>query len=115
MSDLIDQPWEKVIDPTKDCNEQAYEFDKILEDTLERHAPLKRTKVRKHFRKGLSERTKQLMHERDNLRKIIETNGPGEDECRQFHFFFLTENMSVSSHGTISQFLFSTQKCVSFA
>ena len=40
-----------------------------MEETLERHAPLRRTKVKEHYRKGLSEQTKKLIKERDKLRR----------------------------------------------
>ena len=68
IKDLANQPWEKVIDPSKTVHEQAHEFDKILEDTLERHAPLRRTKIRAHFKEGLSDETKKLIQERDSVR-----------------------------------------------
>ena len=69
IRDLANQPWQEVIDPKKTVHEQANEFDKILEETLERHAPLRRTKIRENFKKGLSENTKMLMQERENVRR----------------------------------------------
>ena len=71
IQDLANQPWQEVIDPKKTVHDQAHEFDRILEETLERHAPLRRTKVRENFRNGLSEKTKQLMKERDHLRHDV--------------------------------------------
>ena len=71
FSDLRNQPWEKVIDPsnTKDVNKQAEAFDDIMESTLSRHAPLRKTKIRPHFQQGLSLKTKALMRKREFLRR----------------------------------------------
>ena len=38
----------------------AQEFDDIYESTLNRHAPLMKTKIRPHYQKGLSKKTLQF-------------------------------------------------------
>ena len=43
--------------------------------TLNRHAPLRKTKIRPHFRKGLSVKTKKLINERERLRRA-------KDKCK---------------------------------
>ena len=68
LLDLINQNWGEVIDPNKDAHQQASALMNILETTLNRHAPLRRSKVRPNLRKGLSVRTKLLMRKRNRLR-----------------------------------------------
>ena len=68
MKDLTNQPWELVIDHKKNVHEQARFFDKIFKETLDRHAPVRKTKIRDNFRNGLSEETKKLICERDATR-----------------------------------------------
>ena len=77
MVDLANQPWENVIDPKKTVSEQAKEFDKIVSDTLERHAPLIKSKIHEQFKKGLSEDTKRLIREREKWRrKLVKCKDP---------------------------------------
>ena len=66
MKDLTNQPWETVIDPKKTVHEQSQTFDQIFKETLDRHAPIRKTKIHDNFRDGLSETTKKLMRERFN-------------------------------------------------
>ena len=66
--DLANQPWEAVINPSKNVNEQAETFDELLKNTLDEHAPLRKTKIRENYRSGLSEKTKELIRERDTKR-----------------------------------------------
>ena len=68
IKDLANQPWETVIDPKKSVDEQAASFDKIFKETLDRHAPLRKTKIRENYISGLSEKTKELIRERDTKR-----------------------------------------------
>ena len=57
LLDLKNRPWHEVMDPRKDVNQQAKAFDGILESTVNDHAPLKRTRIRPNFKKGLSLKT----------------------------------------------------------
>ena len=68
VKDLVNQPWEIVINPKKSVSEQAESFDNIFKETLDRHAPIRKTKIHDNFRDGLSEKTKQLILERDKKR-----------------------------------------------
>ena len=67
LLDLMNQPWEKVIDPYKNVHQIAQEFGDIYESTFNRYAPLRKTKIRPHYQKGLSKKTLQLIRERDKL------------------------------------------------
>ena len=68
LHDLINQAWERVIDVNKNVHQQAEAFNDIFESTLNRHAPLRKTKIRPHFIKGLSTKTKTLIKKRNRLR-----------------------------------------------
>ena len=68
LHDLINQEWERVIDVNKNVHQQSEAFDEIFESTLNRHAQLKKTKIRPHFIKGLSTKTKTLIKKRNRLR-----------------------------------------------
>ena len=61
LLDLINQPWEKVINPNKNVHQIGQAFDDIFESTLNRHAPLMKTKIRPHYQKGLSKKTLELI------------------------------------------------------
>ena len=67
LLDLINQAWENVIDPKKSVHQIAQAFDDIYESTLNRHAPLIKTKIRPYYQKGLSKKTLELIKERDKL------------------------------------------------
>ena len=69
LLDLANQSWDEVFDCTKDVNQQAEAFCKIFVSTLNRHAPLRRTKIRPNFQKGLRVKTKSLIKERERLRR----------------------------------------------
>ena len=73
LKDLANPPrkWLEVINPAKDVHQQAQAFDRILQGTLDRHAPLRRTRIREQFQKGLSEATKKLIRERDVTRQDL--------------------------------------------
>ena len=49
-------------------HQQAEAFDDIIESTLNRHAPLRKTKIRPYFVKGLSKQTLSLIKKRNRLR-----------------------------------------------
>ena len=67
--DLINSPWEKVFNPKIDVSQQAQEFDNIMVTTLNKHAKLRKTKIKPYFQKGLSFKTKKMIKERERLRK----------------------------------------------
>ena len=58
LHDLINQPWEKVISIGTNAHQQAQAMYHIMESTVERHAHLRKIKIRPHFKKGLSVKTK---------------------------------------------------------
>ena len=68
LLDLVNQDWGEVIDPQKNAHQQASAFMNIFGSCVNRHAPLRRSKVRPNPRKGLSVRTKFLMRKRNRLR-----------------------------------------------
>ena len=68
QADLTNQPWELVIDPSKSVDQQAEIFDDIYTQTINKHAPIRKTKIRPNFKKGLSKKTLQLIKERDSAR-----------------------------------------------
>lgn len=67
LHDLVNRPWDEVLDPKKSAHEQAGAFQNIMKSTLDDHAPLKKFKIRPHFVKGLSEKTKKLIKDREKL------------------------------------------------
>ena len=54
LLDLVNQPWEEVINAKSTVHQQAEIFQELLESTLNRHAPLRKVKIRPNFRRGLS-------------------------------------------------------------
>ena len=75
LHDLVNRPWDKVLDPKKSVHEQAEAFQDIMKSTLDDHAPLGKFKIRPHFVKGLSEKTKKLIRDREKAR--VAGNKPG--------------------------------------
>ena len=67
LHDLINQPWgECVINPDLNAHQQAQGIENILVYVLNRHARLRKIKIRPHFKKGLSIKTKALIKKRNN-------------------------------------------------
>ena len=75
LHDLVNRPWEQVLDPKKSVHEQAGALQDIMKSTLDVHAPLGKFKIRPHFVKGLSEKTKKLIKDREKAR--VAGNKPG--------------------------------------
>ena len=74
LLDLVNQPWEQIINEGTTVHQQAEIFQELLESTLNRHTPLRKVKIRPYFKKGLSAQTKELIKIRNytlNKRKLI--------------------------------------------
>ena len=66
LHDLINQPWEeKVINPDLNVHQSAQGVEDILTGCVNRHAKLRKIKIRQNFKKGLSVKTKALMSKRN--------------------------------------------------
>ena len=70
MKDLLNQKWasDTFADPSISVHEKASLFDKIFEECLDKHAPIKKIKIHKNYKRGLSEETLKLIKERDSAR-----------------------------------------------
>jgi hypothetical protein len=67
---LRSRDWSK-ISSLKDVNEMTEEFTKELTKALDECAPLKKFKIRDHYKPGITQKTKLIMQERDSTRKRI--------------------------------------------
>ena len=77
LLDLVNQPWEEVINEKITVHQQAKIFQELLESTLNRRAPLRKVKITPNFRKGLSAQTKELIQKRNyTLKKSNKCKDP---------------------------------------
>ena len=68
LKDLASMRWEFVGCEGQSVHESANFFNKQFEQCLDRHAPIKKIKIRPHYRRGLSEQTINLIKERNLAR-----------------------------------------------
>ena len=68
LEDLGSQPWNSIFSQNQNVRSRARIFDQIVIETLDRHAPLKKIKIRKFHKKGLSQVTLDLIKEREKAR-----------------------------------------------
>ena len=59
--------WERLIE-TDDATKMAALYDKFVQNCLDKHAPVRRIKIRSSYSFGLSDETKAKMKQRDNVR-----------------------------------------------
>ena len=76
---LAGKQWED-LGRTEDINEMAEDFNKKIKEALDACAPWKNVKIRQYYKSGISEETKQLIRQRDDLRKSIHKS-PNEKKC----------------------------------
>jgi hypothetical protein len=67
---LAGKEWED-LGKTEDVNEMAQYFNKRVVEALDECAPWKNIKIQKNYKFGISNKTKQLIKERDKVRKLI--------------------------------------------
>jgi len=65
---LAGKEWEK-LGRTEDVNEMAEDFNNKVKAALDVCAPWKNIKIHQNYKSGISEETKQLIRQRDDLRK----------------------------------------------
>ena len=64
LEDLAAMRWEFVGCEGQNVHESANVFNKMFEECLNKHAPLKRIKIRPNYRRGLSDKTLDLRNPR---------------------------------------------------
>ena len=57
--------------PSVSVHEKAELFDKIFEECLDRHAPIKKIKVHTNYKRGLTKETLKLIKERDQATEMV--------------------------------------------
>jgi hypothetical protein len=67
---LAGKEWED-LGKTEDVNEMAQNFNNRVVEALDECAPWKNIKIQKNYKFGISKKTKELIKERDNVRKLI--------------------------------------------
>jgi len=67
---LVGQDWED-LGKTEDVNKMAEEFNSKVKAALDVCAPWKNIKIRPNYKSGVSEKTRELIKQRDDLRKSI--------------------------------------------
>ena len=75
---LRSRDWSK-ISSLKDVNEMTEEFTLELTKALDECAPLKKFKIRDHYKPGITQKAKLIMQERDSTRKKI-SSAPKEEK-----------------------------------
>jgi hypothetical protein len=98
IQSLVETEWEK-LGETEDVNEMAECFNANVTKTLDICVPLKTITIHSHHKFGLSENTKAIMSERDNIIKKMYKFFSSERKV--FHSSILTyaDDTSTSCHG----------------
>lgn len=75
---LADKAWETLAE-TEDVEKMAGNFTTLITEALDECAPVRRFKVNKNYKRGLTKETKELIKERDKVRQSLKKS-PGEKE-----------------------------------
>ena len=85
LTDILNSTIDKDVTACTNVEEASKVFEQSFKDILDKHAPIKTFQMRKHYSPYVSDNTKRLMEERNNLKKeaVAEGNKVAEKEFKK--------------------------------